>query len=294
MAPDQATTGTGPVVGAVGLGNMGGPIARCIYRAGLDAVVLDTRADVLREFADQGIETATTIAGLARCDLVAVTVLDDDQVKEVVGALATTLAPGSNVIVHSTVLPETILAAAKLLEGHDIGVIDAPVSGAAWAAEKGELAVMVGGEDAVIEACRPELDAIGVVRRVGYLGDGEAVKILNNLMNAGAWVVTCEAMRIARRLGVSEATVREVTLTGSGQSWPLEHIEQIDETMRTHVAASQAGGIANLVSKDPWLAARLARGAGLHLPFVAGLVEAVPGAVETRIAELGEAGAESA
>jgi 3-hydroxyisobutyrate dehydrogenase len=286
--PRDPASARAPTVGAVGLGSIGAPIARSIARAGLDLTVFDIRQEVTAGFAEQGIEVARTVGELGGCDLVSVTVLDGDQVDQVVAELAETMAAGANVIVHSTVLPETIFAAATLLAERGVGLVDAQVSGGGWAAERGELVVMVGGEEKTIEACLPELEAIGTPHRVGDLGTGAVIKILNNLMQAAAWTSSCEALRIARSLGVSEEALRSVALAGSGHSWSLEHLPTIDADLRPKLDQSPPGSFAHVVSKDAWMGLLLARSAGLHLPFVAGLAESVPGAVEARLNELAE------
>jgi 3-hydroxyisobutyrate dehydrogenase-like beta-hydroxyacid dehydrogenase len=270
-------------VGAVGLGNMGAPIARSIYRAISDLIVYDLRPEALDSFREDGVLCATSLAELGRCRVVAVTVNNDRQVLEVVGDLAPELEAGAVIVVHSTVLPDTMHAAGEIAAGHGLAIVDAAVSGGAWVAERGELTLMVGGDADAVARCRPELDAIGTVNHLGELGSGQAVKILNNLMQAASWLASCQCLEVAHSLGISEDALRAIANNGSGASWSLEHLEELDDMIQNHTLADNLAELVSFVSKDSWSALLVARSAGLHLPLFAMIAESVPGVIEKRL-----------
>src|SRR4051812_3665770 len=146
-------------VGFIGLGSQGGPMARRIVEGGYDVTLWARKSATLARFADTAAKTAQSPAELAAAsDLVCLCVVGDDDVREVLagdtGVLAG-LAPGGIVAVHSTVHPDTCHELAEAAAGQRVSVVDAPVSGGGLVAEEGRLLVMVGGEDEVVERCRP-------------------------------------------------------------------------------------------------------------------------------------------
>ena len=131
-------------LGCIGLGSMGAPIARRLAGWPGGLVVYDVRDEAMAPFAGTGADVADSVADIATADLISITVLDDAQVREVVADLARRAAPGTVIAIHSTIGDTTAAELADRLAPSGIHVIDAPVSGGAGAAEKGELATMVG------------------------------------------------------------------------------------------------------------------------------------------------------
>ncbi|MUM36117.1 NAD(P)-binding domain-containing protein, partial [Mycolicibacterium sp. CBMA 361] len=134
-------------VGYVGLGNQGAPMATRLAEWPGGLVVFDMRAEAMAPFAELGATVASSIAEVAQADVISVTVLNDEQVRDVVGQLADHAKPGTVIAIHSTIEPNTALELAEQLQPKGISIVDAPVSGGAGAASKGELAVMVGADD---------------------------------------------------------------------------------------------------------------------------------------------------
>jgi 2-hydroxy-3-oxopropionate reductase len=267
---------------------MGAPIARSIARSIPDLIVFDVRPEALESFREAGVRCAASLAEFRGCAVVAVTVNNDRQVLDVVESLAPALQAGAVIVVHSTVLPETMRAAAELAAAYGLSIVDAAVSGGAWVAERGELTLMVGGEDDPVARARSELDAIGTVTHLGALGSGQAVKILNNLMQAASWLATCQCLEVARSMGISEDAVQAIANKSSGASWSLEHLAELDDMIQNHTLSDSLDDLLNYVSKDSWSALLVARSAGLHLPFVAMIAESVPSVVEKRLEYLRE------
>ena len=190
------------VVGVVGLGQMGAALTGAVLDAGLSTYVHDIRPEAAEPLMARGATFATSIAELAGAvDLVAVVVLDDQQVRDVVAAIDS--APkrrAEAVAVHSTVAPETLI---ELAASSAVEIIDAPVSGGPGGAQRGELAVMVGSTAEAFEAARPYLDTIGGhVVRVGDVGDGTRMKLARNLITYSAWLAAYEGQLLAEACGL--------------------------------------------------------------------------------------------
>jgi 3-hydroxyisobutyrate dehydrogenase-like beta-hydroxyacid dehydrogenase len=177
-------------VGFVGLGRQGGPMADMIGRAGFPLTVWARRPGVTDPFVAAGAVRADDLVDLGRrSDLVGVCVVNDDDVNDVASALLPGLRPGAVVVVHSTVHPQTVRRLAAAAADHRIDVLDAPVMGGGAAALRRRLAVAVGGDPALLDRCRPVLEAFGdPVVHVGPAGAGQQAKLLYNLLfvvNAG-------------------------------------------------------------------------------------------------------------
>ena len=136
-----------PKLGYIGLGNQGAPMAKRLADWPGGLVVFDVRTDAMTPLAELGATLADSVADVAKADVISVTVLNDDQVREVVGELGEHAKAGTVIAIHSTIEPGTAGELADQLRSRGIHVVDAPVSGGAGAADKGELAVMVGADD---------------------------------------------------------------------------------------------------------------------------------------------------
>lgn len=248
-------------VGFIGLGSQGGPMARRIVEGGYETTLWARREASLEPYADTAAKTAGSPAELAAAsDLVCLCVVGDDDVRQVLygetGALAG-LASGGIVAIHSTVHPDTCKEIAEKAAAQGISVIDAPVSGGAPAAEEGKLLVMVGGEQAALDRCRPVFATYGdPIVHLGALGSGQVTKILNNLLftaNLGSAISTLE---LGDALGIPRDRLCEVLNGGSAVSKALGSIAVFGGTLDG--LAPIAGG---LLQKDVRHAASLAASA---------------------------------
>jgi 3-hydroxyisobutyrate dehydrogenase len=210
-----------PRIGFVGLGRMGQPMAARLAGAGFSVVGFDADADAAERFRSAGHgATAASLAELAGASDVVITMLPNGEVvRDVVlgpaagGAdgLIGALAPGAVLIDSSSSAPTGTRALGALLAERTIAMLDAPVSGGVAAAEAGTLSIMVGGEQRVIERCRPLLAAIGQrLFTTGALGSGHALKALNNLVSAAGLLAAAEALLIGRRFGLDPAVMIDV------------------------------------------------------------------------------------
>jgi 3-hydroxyisobutyrate dehydrogenase len=212
--------------GVIGLGGMGAPMARNLQRAGLLETVWNrTRSTAEVLAAELGVPAAFDPAELAgRCELVILSVSADADVLEMVDAILTGLKPGSVVIDTSTVSRETARAAAENVAAAGGAFLDAPVSGGVEGARQGALAMMVGGDAAVLERVRPVLQA--VTSRITYMGPagaGQATKAVNQIMAAGVNQAVTEALAFARAHDLPMDRVIEVVSSGAAGNWFLAH-----------------------------------------------------------------------
>ena len=213
-------------VGFIGLGSQGAPMAGRIVEGGFPTTLWARRPASLEPFAGTAASVAASPAQLAAAsDLVCLCVVGDADVVEVVtgenGVLAG-LKPGGVIAVHSTVHPDTCRELAQKAAGQGISVIDAPVSGGAPAVAEGKLLVMVGGDDEVVERCRPVFASYAdPIVHLGALGSGQTAKLLNNLLFTANLGTAATVLALGEALGVLPERLSEVISRGSGNSFAL-------------------------------------------------------------------------
>ncbi len=207
-------------IGFVGLGTVGGPMARRLVRAGHHLSVYDTAPPAVTALADLGADACESARAVAdAAELVLVSLPSPEAVSEV----ARELAGGSALRVYvdlSTTGPQVAEEIAELLGTGGVGVVDAPVSGGKAGAESGQLTVMVAGTSENIAIARPVLELLG--SRIFVVGDrpgqGQAVKVINNLMSACSVAITAEAVSLGVKAGLDPATLLEVVAASSGSN----------------------------------------------------------------------------
>jgi len=212
--------GSPPRLGFVGLGAMGGPMARRLVEAGHQLSVYDTAPAAVATLGEVGADPCESARGVAdAAELVLVSLPSPEVVSEV----ARELAAGSAVRVYvdlSTTGPQVAEEVAGLLQTADVGVVDAPVSGGKAGAGSGQLTVMVAGSPEHIAIARPVLELLG--SRIFVVGDrpgqGQAVKVINNLMSACSIAITAEAAALGVKAGLDPATLLEVVAASSGSN----------------------------------------------------------------------------
>ncbi|HWX98337.1 MAG TPA: NAD(P)-dependent oxidoreductase [Mycobacterium sp.] len=190
-------------LGYIGLGNMGAPMAKRLVDWPGGVIVYDIRAEAMTPLAEAGASLADSVADVAAADIISVTVLDDAQVREVVGELAANAKPGTVIAIHSTISDTTAVELAGELKQRGIHVVDAPVSGGGGAAEKGELATMVGAEREVYERIKPAFKQwASLVIHAGEPGAGTRMKLARNMLTFTSYTAACEAMKLAEAAGL--------------------------------------------------------------------------------------------
>jgi 3-hydroxyisobutyrate dehydrogenase-like beta-hydroxyacid dehydrogenase len=190
-------------LGYIGLGNMGAPMAKRLVDWPGGVTVYDIRTDAMTPLAEAGATLADSVADVATADIISVTVLDDAQVREVVGELAVNAKPGTIIAIHSTISDITAVELAGQLKQQGIHIVDAPVSGGAGAAAKGELATMVGAEREVYEQIKPAFKQwASLVIHAGEPGAGTRMKLARNMLTFTSYAAACEAMKLAEAAGL--------------------------------------------------------------------------------------------
>lgn len=213
-------------VGVIGLGAMGTGMARNLAKAGFLSGVYNRTSIKADDLANQLAITAySTISDLAAdVELIISCVSADADLLEVVNAIANSGNSKLIVIDTSTVSRQTAQQAAILLAEQGISFLDAPVSGGVEGANKGTLAMMVGGDIDVLNQVRPVLEAISArILHLGEHGAGQACKAVNQIMAAGINQAVCEALAFADAQNLDLAKVIEVVSGGAAGNWFLQH-----------------------------------------------------------------------
>ncbi|MCA0998043.1 NAD(P)-dependent oxidoreductase [Alloyangia pacifica] len=274
-------------VGFVGVGNIGTPMVLSMLRADLDVLVRDLRKDQAAECLAAGARFAESNAQLCEeCETIGVAVVNDAQLNRLfrdAGGLLELAKPGTVLIVHSTVLPETILALGKECDARGLKLIDAQVSGGDLRAREGDLAVMAGGDKAVIDANRDYFDAISRrTEHMGELGLGAATKVAIQMMTFGNWLAAMEAMRVARAHGIDEKLLADFATDTTSDSWVCRVWGNYDRLLHNHPLTGSEE-LFRFFDKDLFNALLVARGKDLSLPFTAAGSQALEGAMRERM-----------
>ena len=206
-------------LGYIGLGNQGAPMAKRLVDWPGGLIVFDVRAKAMTPFVEAGATAAASVAEVAAADVISVTVLNDEQVRAVVAELAAHANPGTVIALHSTIRPETAAELADQLRPNGIHIVDAPVSGGAGAADKGELAVMVGADDQAYESIKPVFKKwASMVVRAGEPGAGTRMKLARNMLTFVGFAAANEAMRLAEAAGLDLQKLGRVVRHSDAQS----------------------------------------------------------------------------
>lgn len=205
-------------IGFIGLGNMGGRIARRLVDAGLPVLGTDLDPDAA---ARAGVTPAGSVGEVGReCDIILMSLPDSPVVEAVVlgaGGLLEHARDGQIIVDLSTAEPDSTRSISAQLRNRGAQYVDAGVSGGAAAAEKGTLTIMTGGDRATVDALAPVFAPFArAVHYMGPSGSGHVTKILNNFLNAVSLSATAEVMVAARKSGLDLDVVLEVLNSSSG------------------------------------------------------------------------------
>ncbi|MEU1518349.1 NAD(P)-dependent oxidoreductase [Streptomyces sp. NPDC005811] len=219
------TSAPTPPVGFIGLGNMGGRMARRLVGAGHQVLGHDTRPENITAC---GATPAASVAEVTRrCDVVLLSLPESKVVEAVVLGQEGLLAgarEGQAVVDLSTSAPDSTVRLHRALAQRGATLLDAGISGGAAAAEKGALTLMVGGDTATLDHVRPLLDAFSVnVFHCGTAGAGHTAKLLNNFLNAIALSATAEVMVAGRKAGLDLQVLLDVLNTSSGVNFATQN-----------------------------------------------------------------------
>ena len=258
-------------LGCVGLGSMGAPMAMRLVNWPGGLVVFDVRDEAMLAFGEAGAGVADSVAEVAAADLISITVLNDEQVREVVACLAGHVASGTVIAIHSTISDTTAAELARELAPSGVNVIDAPVSGGAGAAAKGELATMVGAPREVYERIKPVFKQwASLVIHAGEPGAGTRMKLARNMLTFTAFASACEAMALAEAADLDlQALGRVVRHTdaltgGPGAIMVRDNTHELEPGHWLYDTFTHTRGLGE---KDLSLALKLGESVGVDLPL---------------------------
>lgn len=247
-------------VGFVGLGAMGEPMAQAVARAGFQvAASVHRRRDAIERLRAHGVTEADDPAALAATtDVVILSVPDAPQVEEALFAPRGVVAgarPGLLVVDMSTISPIASRRFAQRLAERAIDFIDAPVSGGPVRAHAGTLTIMVGAPEPTFARAEPVLRAMGTPYRVGEVGMGETVKLVNQIIIANVMLANAEGLVFAKRAGADLNAVHGVLASATASNYLLN-----EWLPKTWLAGTFEGGFAlDLLRKDLAAALEAAR-----------------------------------
>lgn len=213
-------------IGFIGLGNMGGPMARNLVKAGHTLKVFDLSDKAVSALVDVGAQKAATATDAAKdVDFVVTMLPAGEHVRSVYlgeNGLISVARKGTVFIDSSTIdVPSArdVIAAASSV---GMAMIDAPVSGGVGGAEAGTLTFMVGGDDNAFAAAKPVLEKMGKnIFHAGGAGNGQVAKVCNNMILGISMIAVSEAFALGEKLGLDAQTLFDISSTASGQCWSM-------------------------------------------------------------------------
>lgn len=245
----------------IGLGNMGGPMASNLVKAGHEVTVFDLSKDAVAALVSEGAKTADTAHQAADGAECVITMLPAGQHVEAVylgdDGLLAKLPAGTLVIDSSTIAPETARGVAEVARAKDIPFLDAPVSGGVGGAKAGTLTFICGGAEEAFNQAKPILDAMGKnIFHAGDHGSGQVAKICNNMLLAILMAGTSEALALGVKNGLDPAVLSEIMKQSSGGNWALNVYNPWPGVMEGVPASRnyEGGFLVNLMTKDLGLA----------------------------------------
>ena len=241
--------------GIVGVGNMGGGMAKRLLSLGWPVVVHDLDANKLSELNALGAQISANAAAVAQAaDTVIVCVIDAAQIQQVFNGpqgLLAGLKAGQTVIMCPTIAPSDTEHFAQQLQAIGVHMVDAPMSGGPIRAGNGTMSLMLAAPEDVLAAQDALLQALSnqCVLISHRVGDGARVKLVNNLLAGINLVGACEAMVLAEKMGLSQDTALSLIERSSGQSWIAT-----DRLRRVFANDTSIGSHMRLLAKDTRLA----------------------------------------
>ena len=258
-------------IGFIGLGNMGGPMAANLVKAGHKVVAFDLVEASRSQAKSDGAVIAESAAGAVKGADVVVTMLPAGKhVLAVWGDVVPAMSKGTLIIDCSTIDVESAKEAHAVAARHGVASVDAPVSGGTGGAKGATLTFMCGGEEKAFAAAKPVLEKMGKkIVHCGGAGAGQAAKICNNMILGISMIAVSEAFTLAEKLGLSHQALFDVASTSSGQCWSLTSYCPVPGPVPTSPANNdyKPGFASALMVKDLTLAQDAAKAAGATTPL---------------------------
>lgn len=264
-------------VAVIGVGAMGGPMARRIAAGGFDLTVCDRSDDALQAFEGAAV-TTTRPADCAAADLILILVVTADQVREVVlgdNGITSGLTPEHSplVAVMSTIGQTPVVELQEQLNPLGVRLIDSPISGGPVRAEEGSLSVMMGGETADVEAARPVMECLGPqVFHCGPVGAAQTVKIGNNIIGMITTYAAGEVYRLIVESGLDLSQATSVIDASTGRNWLSATPGEAASAFDSFTASRKMfDGLNKIMRKDAALGLEMLAGSDGSFPVIEGI-----------------------
>ena len=255
----------------IGLGNMGGPMAANLVRAGFHVAGFDMMAESRAAAAADGVAiAASAVEAVNQADITITMLPAGKHVVAVWGEALAAAKKGALLVDCSTIDVASARSAHGLAQAAGLMSVDAPVSGGTGGAKAGTLTFMCGGAKQAFALARPVLEHMGKkLVHCGEAGAGQAAKICNNMILGVTMIATAEAFVLAEKLGLSHQALFDVASTSSGQSWSLTSYCPVPGPVPASPANRnyQPGFAAALMLKDLKLAQEAATASGAPTPL---------------------------
>lgn len=248
-------------IGFIGLGNMGGPMAANLVKAGHNVKVFDLVAENVAKVVEQGALKADSAADVVTdVDFVISMLPAGKHVKSLFVSeqgISAHIKKGAMVIDSSTIDAASAKVVGEHLTSLDISFVDAPVSGGVAGAQGGTLTFIVGGSDANFNKAKPVLEAMGKnIFHAGEIGAGQVAKICNNMLLAILMTGTSEALQMGIKHGLDPKVLSDIMLQSSGRNWTLELYNPCPDVLPNVPSSKgyEGGFMVDLMKKDLGLA----------------------------------------
>jgi 3-hydroxyisobutyrate dehydrogenase len=255
----------------IGLGNMGGPMAANLVKAGHHVTAFDLLEALRLHARDVGASVADTAAAAVKDAEIVITMLPAGKhVLSVWTEILPAMAKGSLIVDCSTIDVESAKQAHAFAAKQGVASVDAPVSGGTGGAKAATLTFMAGGDEKAFAAAKPVLENMGKrIVHCGGAGAGQAAKICNNMILGVSMIAVSEAFALAEKLGLSHQALFDVASTSSGQCWSLTSYCPVPGPVPTSPANNdyKPGFASALMVKDLTLARDAAKAAGAATPL---------------------------
>lgn len=262
------------IIAFIGLGNMGGPMATNLLKAGHEVRVFDLVPALVKQLVSDGAQAAKSAANAADSADYVISMLPAGKhvASLYIGdeGLLASLKPGTMVIDSSTIDAETARDVHAACRDKGIEMLDAPVSGGVAAAAAGSLTFMCGGSEKAFEKAKGILGDMGQnIFHAGPDGAGQVAKMCNNMLLAIHMIGTSEALQLGTKNGLDAKVLSDIMLASSGKNWSLERYNPFPGVMPATPASNdyQPGFMVDLMAKDLGLAIANANACGSATPL---------------------------
>jgi 3-hydroxyisobutyrate dehydrogenase len=259
-------------VGFIGLGDIGEPMARNLCGP-FEAVVFDLRPEAVDRLVESGAKPASSCREVGeRCEVIGVCVLDDASTEAVVAGedgILSGAARDTVIAIHSTIHPDTAKSLAARAAEQGVHVVDAQMTGGRGGAERGELRYMLGGDEAILERCRPVFATSAAEQtHCGGVGMGAVAKLCNNMVQYVSWQGYVEAATMADHAGLERDKFNEILswLMNDNARAMLAGRSALDADPENEFLKNRFTEVMLLAEKDLSLALSVARGVGVSMP----------------------------